>query len=96
MIVLLQVEQARLPLLLLRSMIQTLKIFPRLLSFVFGTLLPRLLMRRIWEVDAGASIEIWKGFVKICEENSGPLAFNVLLQLPPDRLAQVHFDLSIL
>ena len=90
-------DQPRTPWLLMRSVLLALRDWPRLLPFVFNQLLPRLISRRIWDTTSGAgssgsnsaAADVWKGFVKVCEVHAGPLAFQVLLQLPPDRLAHV-------
>jgi hypothetical protein len=91
-------DQPRTPWLLMRSVLLALRDWPRLLPFVFNQLLPRLISRRIWDTSSGggnnsssnsAAADVWKGFVKVCEVHAGPLAFQALLQLPPDRLAHV-------
>ena len=95
-------DQPRTPWLLMRSVLLALRDWPRLLPFVFNQLLPRLIARRIWDTSSGggpsgnnnsnsnsAAADVWKGFVKVCEVHAGPLAFQALLQLPPDRLAHV-------
>ncbi|KAJ8044750.1 Symplekin [Holothuria leucospilota] len=79
-------EQTPLPTLLMRTVIQSLAMYPRLSGFVMN-ILQRLIVKQVWKQP-----KVWEGFVKCCERTK-PQSFNVLLQLPPTNLRQV-FDMS--
>nr|XP_054759257.1 symplekin-like [Lytechinus pictus] len=79
-------EQTPLPTLLLRTIIQSLSMYPKLKGFIMNLLL-RLINKQVWKTP-----KLWEGFVKCCERTI-PQSFQVLLQLPPPQLAQV-FDMS--
>lgn len=70
-----------LPTLLMRTVIQSLALHPRLTGFVMN-ILQRLIVRQVWRQRV-----VWQGFVKCCERTR-PQSFHVLLQLPPERLAE--------
>ena len=70
-----------LPTLLMRTVIQSLTIYPRLSGFVMN-ILQRLITKLVWKQP-----KIWEGFVKCCERTQ-PQSFAVILQLPPPQLLE--------
>ncbi|XP_783721.4 symplekin [Strongylocentrotus purpuratus] len=79
-------EQTPLPTLLLRTIIQSLSMYPKLKGFIMNLLL-RLINKQVWKTP-----KLWEGFVKCCERTI-PQSFQVLLQLPPPQLTEV-FEMS--
>ncbi|XP_069738617.1 symplekin [Phaenicophaeus curvirostris] len=77
-------EQNPLPMLLMRTVIQALTMYPRLGGFVMN-ILSRLIMKQVWKYP-----KVWEGFIKCCQRTK-PQSFQVILQLPPPQLAAV-FD----
>ncbi|MBN3313005.1 SYMPK protein, partial [Atractosteus spatula] len=77
-------EQNPLPMLLMRTVIQSLTMYPRLGGFVMN-ILSRLILKQVWKYP-----KVWEGFVKCCQRTK-PQSFSVLLQLPPPQLTSV-FD----
>ncbi|XP_068185102.1 symplekin [Antennarius striatus] len=75
-------EQSPLPMLLMRTVIQSLTMYPRLGGFVMN-ILSRLIMKQVWKYP-----KVWEGFVKCCQRTK-PQSFSVLLQLPPAQLNSV-------
>lgn len=75
-------EQTPLPILLMRTVIQSLTMYPRLAGFVMN-ILARLILKQVWKYP-----KVWEGFVKCCQRTK-PQSYNVLLQLPPPQLASV-------
>ncbi|XP_056290962.1 symplekin [Pseudoliparis swirei] len=75
-------EQSPLPILLMRTVIQSLTMYPRLGGFVMN-ILSRLIAKQVWKYP-----KVWEGFVKCCQRTK-PQSFSVLLQLPPAQLASV-------
>ncbi|XP_023656370.1 symplekin [Paramormyrops kingsleyae] len=75
-------EQNPLPMLLMRTVIQSLTMYPRLGGFVMN-ILSRLIQKQVWKYP-----KVWEGFVKCCQRTK-PQSFNVLLQLPPAQLSSV-------
>ncbi|XP_072163939.1 symplekin-like [Diadema setosum] len=75
-------EQTPLPTLLLRTIIQSLSMYPKLKGFIMNLLL-RLIGKQVWKMP-----KLWEGFVKCCERTT-PQSFQVLLQLPPPQLLDV-------
>uniref|UniRef100_A0A182PI55 Symplekin n=1 Tax=Anopheles epiroticus TaxID=199890 RepID=A0A182PI55_9DIPT len=74
------VEITPLPTLLMRTVIQSLTLHPRLSGFVTN-LLQRLILRQVWKQKV-----VWDGFLK-CAQRLTPHSLGVLLQLPAP---QVH------
>ncbi|MEQ2212860.1 hypothetical protein XENOCAPTIV_006048, partial [Xenoophorus captivus] len=72
-------EQNPLPMLLMRTVIQSLTMYPRLGGFVMN-ILSRLI---VWKYP-----KVWEGFVKCCQRTK-PQSYSVLLQLPPAQLTSV-------
>ncbi|KAM9588958.1 LOW QUALITY PROTEIN: symplekin-like [Morphnus guianensis] len=77
-------EQNPLPMLLMRTVIQALTMYPRLGGFVMN-ILSRLIMKQVWKYP-----KVWEGFIKCCQRTK-PQSFQVVLQLPPPQLAAI-FD----
>lgn len=71
-----------LPMLLMRTVIQSLTMYPRLIGFVMN-ILSRLIGKQVWKYP-----KVWEGFVKCCQRTK-PQSYNVLLQLPPPQLNSV-------
>ncbi|XP_066581188.1 symplekin [Prorops nasuta] len=74
-------EITPLPTLLMRTVIQSLALYPRLSGFVMN-ILQRLILKQVWKQP-----KVWEGFVKCCERTQ-PQSFAVILQLPPVQLAE--------
>lgn len=79
-------EQSPLPTLLMRTVIQSLSLYPRLIGFVMNVL-QRLIPKQVWKQK-----KVWEGFIKCCQRTM-PQSFQVLLQLPAVQL-QAVFDSS--
>ncbi|XP_054261874.1 symplekin-like [Macrosteles quadrilineatus] len=75
-------EITPLPTLLMRTVIQALSLYPRLIGFVMNVL-QRLILKQVWKQR-----KVWEGFIKCCQRTK-PQSFQVLLQLPPAQLADV-------
>ncbi|XP_059621299.1 symplekin [Phlebotomus argentipes] len=73
------VEMAPLPTLLMRTVIQSLTLYPRLAGFVTN-ILQRLILKQVWRQKV-----VWDGFLKCCQRLV-PQSLPVLLQLPPNQL----------
>ncbi|KAK0080766.1 hypothetical protein PV325_013355 [Microctonus aethiopoides] len=74
-------EMNPLPTLLMRTVIQSLALYPRLSGFVMN-ILQRLILKQVWKQP-----KVWEGFVKCCERTQ-PQSFAVILQLPAQQLAE--------
>ncbi|KAM8857562.1 symplekin isoform 1-T2 [Synchiropus picturatus] len=75
-------EQNHLPMLLMRTVIQSLTMYPRLCPFVMN-ILSRLIIKQVWKYP-----KVWEGFVKCCQRTK-PQSFSVLLQLPAAQLESI-------
>ncbi|KAL5710209.1 hypothetical protein ACHQM5_020801 [Ranunculus cassubicifolius] len=73
------VEQIPLPLLFMRTVLQTISAFPALVDFIME-ILSRLVTKQIWKYP-----KLWVGFLK-CALLTKPQSFGVLLQLPASQL----------
>ncbi|KAM8953518.1 symplekin [Pelodytes ibericus] len=71
-----------LPMLLMRTVIQALGMYPRLGGFIMN-ILTRLIYKQVWKYP-----KVWEGFIKCCQRTK-PQSFSVLLQLPPPQLLSV-------
>ncbi|XP_047473127.1 symplekin-like isoform X1 [Penaeus chinensis] len=80
-------EQPQLPTLFMRTVIQTLTHYPKLLSFIMN-ILQRLIIKQVWKQR-----KVWEGFIKCCQR-AVPQSFTVLLQLPPAQLSDVFNSAS--
>ena len=72
-------DQPEIPLLLMRTIIQVLKYYPKLIEFVINSL-QKLILKQVWKHNI-----IWDGFIKCCKETI-PQSYAVMLQLPPNQL----------
>uniref|UniRef100_A0A3B5KIJ1 Symplekin scaffold protein n=1 Tax=Takifugu rubripes TaxID=31033 RepID=A0A3B5KIJ1_TAKRU len=75
-------DQNPLPMLLMRTVIQSLTMYPRLGGFVMN-ILSRLIMKQVWKYP-----KVWEGFVKCCQRTK-PQSYSVLLQLPSAQLTSM-------
>ncbi|PON68287.1 Symplekin/Pta [Parasponia andersonii] len=73
------VDQTPLPLLFMRTVIQSIDAFPSLVDFVME-ILSKLVSKQVWKMP-----KLWVGFLK-CVSQTQPHSFHVLLQLPPPQL----------
>jgi len=72
-------EQKEIPLLLMRTVIQSVTLYPNLIGFTMN-ILQRLIVKQVWKQKT-----LWEGFIKCCERTR-PQSYRVLLQLPPPQL----------
>ncbi|KAF7493381.1 Symplekin [Sarcoptes scabiei] len=77
------IEQSTLPTLLMRTIIQTLSHFPRLIGFIMNNIMQKLILKQVWNQR-----KVWEGFIKCCQRMI-PHSFHVLLQLPSNQLVSV-------
>lgn len=75
-------EQNPLPTLLMRTVIQSVSLYPQLIGFVMNVL-QRLILKQVWKQE-----KVWQGFIKCCQRTK-PKSFQVLLQLPATQLRTV-------
>ncbi|XP_029405964.2 symplekin [Bactrocera dorsalis] len=73
------VEVVPIPTLLMRTIIQSITLYPRLTNFVLN-LLQRLILKQVWRQKV-----IWEGFLKCCQRLK-PQSLPVLLHLPHQQL----------
>lgn len=73
------VDITPLPMLLMRTILQSLTLYPRLSGFV-SNLLQRLIPKQVWKQKV-----VWEGFLKCCQRLK-PTSFPVMLSLPPPQL----------
>ncbi|GAB0092927.1 Symplekin [Sergentomyia squamirostris] len=73
------VEMTPLPTLLMRTVIQSLTLYPRLAGFVTN-ILQRLILKQVWKQKV-----VWDGFLKCCQRLL-PQSLPVLIQLPLPQL----------
>lgn len=72
-------EQPTVPLLFMRTVIQAVSIYPRMIRFVMN-ILQHLIGKQVWKQP-----RIWDGFIRCCEKTV-PQSYPVMLQLPPSQL----------
>lgn len=70
------------PTLYMRTIIQSLQVYPKLSSFVL-IIMQRLIGKQIWKLP-----KIWEGFIKCCQLLKG-VSHQILLQLPAAQLKEV-------
>jgi len=75
-------EQTPIPMLFMRTVIQSLGVSPKLINFVM-TILSKLISKQVWKQP-----KVWQGFIKCCEVTK-PHSFQVLLQLPSRQLEAI-------
>lgn len=73
------VELSPVPTLLMRTVLQSLTLYPRMAAFV-TSLLQRLIPKQVWRQKV-----VWDGFLKCCQRLR-PQSLPVLLMLPPQQL----------
>ena len=76
------VELVRLPVLFMRTVIQTATVAPKLHSFILE-LLSKLVLKQVWKTD----IKLWQGLLR-CAKQLVPRSFPVYLQLPAAQLKE--------
>lgn len=81
------IEVNPLPTLFMRTVIQSLSHFPRLIGFIMN-ILQRLILKQVWEQKT-----VWEGFIKCCQRTV-PNSYQVILQLPPKQLADLFSKCS--
>ena len=74
-------EENPIPILFMRTVIQSLTMYPRMLGFIVN-ILQRLISKQVWKQKV-----VWDGFIKCCEKTM-PQSYPVMLQLPPQQLEQ--------
>merc|ERR1719474_1615127 len=72
-------EQKEIPLLLMRTVIQSLALYPHLMGFTMN-ILQRLIVKQVWKQKT-----LWDGFIKCCQRTK-PQSFTIMLQLPSPQL----------
>ena len=72
-----------LPVVFLRTTIQTVTTYKSLIPFIANNILPKLVSKKIWEQGP-----LWDGFVKL-SKMIAPASFGSLLQLPKESLKNV-------
>ncbi|GJQ11860.1 hypothetical protein GpartN1_g3651.t1 [Galdieria partita] len=84
------VEKSPIPILLLRTVIQSILHFPQLQKFIISVIFARLIDREVWKES-----RLWEGFVKACQMTI-PRSVPIILRLPPQPLKDVlHQSQSI-
>lgn len=73
------VELSPVPTLLMRTVLQSLTLYPRMSGFV-TSLLQRLIPKQVWRQKV-----VWDGFLRCCQRLR-PQSFPVMLMLPPQQL----------
>ncbi|CAF0931067.1 unnamed protein product, partial [Didymodactylos carnosus] len=76
------VEISPIPVLFMRTVLQALSLYPKMVGFVMN-ILQRLITKQAWK-----QARIWEGFIKCCQKTR-PHSFPLLLQLPPPQLKHV-------
>ncbi|KAG6910030.1 hypothetical protein DXG01_013754 [Tephrocybe rancida] len=76
-------DEADLPVLFLRTVIQAVTTYKSLVGFVSTTLLSRLITKKIW-----TNPPLWEGFIR-CAKVIAPASFGALLQLPKDQIREL-------
>merc|ERR1712223_1647211 len=74
-------EQPNIPILFMRTVLQSISIYPAMIRFVIN-ILQRLITKQVWKHK-----DPWKGFIMSCEKTM-PQSYAVMLQLPPPQLSQ--------
>jgi symplekin len=77
------VDHATLPTLFMRTVIQAVTTYKSLIGYVSGTLLSRLITKKIW-----MNPPLWDGFIR-CAKAIAPTSFGALLQLPKEQLREI-------
>lgn len=72
-------ERKRIPGLFMETLIETVKLYPRLTNFTMD-ILRRLILKNVWRNE-----KIWIKFID-CIKSTIPVSFQILLQLPTEQL----------
>lgn len=83
------VNQEPIPVLFMRTLIQSLLVYPTLTSFAME-ILRSMILKQVWELP-----DLWEGFIRCCKM-SQPYSFPVLCELPRPQLEEIlreHDDL---
>ncbi|XP_023330368.1 symplekin [Eurytemora carolleeae] len=75
-------EQKDIPLLLMRSVLQSVSLYPPLIGFTMN-ILQRLIVKKVWKQRT-----LWDGFIRCCQKTK-PQSYTIMLQLPPRQLSQL-------
>lgn len=77
------VDEATLPTLFLRTVIQAVTTYKSLQPYVSNTLLSRLITKKVWTMP-----QLWQGFIR-CAKVIAPASFGAILQLPREQIKEV-------
>ena len=77
------VDEATLPTLFLRTVIQAVTTYKSLQPYVSNTLLSRLITKKIWTMP-----QLWLGFVR-CAKVIAPHSYGAILQLPREQVKEL-------
>jgi symplekin len=77
------VDEATLPTLFMRTVIQAVTTYKSLQPYVSNTLLSRLITKKIWTMP-----QLWQGFIR-CAKVIAPHSYGAILQLPRDQIKEV-------
>ena len=72
-------EEVQIPFFMMRTIIQSLKFYPKMVGFIMNVL-QKLILKQVWKNKV-----IWDGFIKTCKETV-PQSYAVMLQLPNQQL----------
>ena len=72
-------EEVSIPFFMMRTIIQALKLHPKMVGFIMNVL-QKLILKQVWKHKV-----IWDGFIKTCKETM-PQSYAVMLQLPHAQL----------
>ncbi|KAJ3284576.1 hypothetical protein HDU79_008014 [Rhizoclosmatium sp. JEL0117] len=76
------VDQQKIPTLFMRTVLETIKLFPNLANFI-NSILTRLITKRVW-----VNPNLWKGFI-ICCKLIAPTSFSVIITLPKPQMEDI-------
>ena len=77
------VDEATLPTLFLRTVIQAVTTYKSLQPYVSNTLLSRLITKKIWTMP-----QLWQGFIR-CAKAIAPHSYGAILQLPREQVKEL-------
>lgn len=75
-------ELPTMPVLFMRTVIQSVTAYPRLVGFIMN-ILQRLIVKQVWKQKT-----LWNGFIMCCERTV-PQSYAVMLQLPPSQVNEL-------
>lgn len=76
-------QAAPLPVCFVRTVIQAVTTYKSLVPFVANSVLPKLVVKRVWEMP-----QLWEGFVRLVRV-LGRASFGALLQMPLEQIREV-------